>query len=57
MPAYVDPDIREGDKGETMAHLDLISDKLATYIIASGHTGANTPDLFRTPKLTVAGPG
>jgi hypothetical protein len=25
-------------------------------IIASGHTATNTPDLFRTPKLTVAGP-
>jgi hypothetical protein len=25
--------------------------------IASGHTATNTPDLFRTPKLTVAGPG
>ena len=24
---------------------------------ASGHTATNTPDLFRTPKLTVAGPG
>ena len=23
---------------------------------ASGHTATNTPDLFRTPKLTVAGP-
>ena len=27
------------------------------YIVASGHTAPNTPDLFRTPKLTVAGPG
>ena len=26
-------------------------------MIASGHTAPNTPDLFRTPKLTVAGPG
>jgi hypothetical protein len=25
--------------------------------IASGHTATNAPDLFRTPKLTVAGPG
>ena len=25
--------------------------------VASGHTATNTPDLFRTPKLTVAGPG
>ena len=24
---------------------------------AGGHTAPNTPDLFRTPKLTVAGPG
>ena len=24
---------------------------------ASGHTAMNTPDLFRTPKLTIAGPG
>ena len=24
---------------------------------ARGHTAANTPDLFRTPKLTAAGPG
>ena len=26
-------------------------------IFAGGHTAANTPDLFRTPKLTAAGPG
>ena len=26
-------------------------------VFASGHTATNTPDLFRTPKLTVAGPG
>jgi hypothetical protein len=26
-------------------------------LVASGHTATNTPDLFRTPKLTVAGPG
>ena len=26
-------------------------------LYASGHTATNTPDLFRTPKLTVAGPG
>ena len=26
-------------------------------MVASGHTAPNTPDLFRTPKLTVAGPG
>ena len=26
-------------------------------MVASGHTATNTPDLFRTPKLTVAGPG
>ena len=25
-------------------------------MVASGHTATNTPDLFRTPKLTVAGP-
>ena len=25
--------------------------------VASGHTVANTPDLFRTPKLTATGPG
>jgi hypothetical protein len=24
---------------------------------ASGHTAPNTPDLFRTPQLTDAGPG
>ena len=30
--------------------------KPRTYIVASGHTATNTPDLFRTPKLTVAGP-
>ena len=31
---------------------------LCAYVhIASGHTATNTPDLFRTPKLTVAGPG
>jgi hypothetical protein len=27
------------------------------HLFASGHTATNTPDLFRTPKLTVAGPG
>ena len=26
-------------------------------MFAGGHTAPNTPDLFRTPKLTVAGPG
>jgi len=26
-------------------------------MFAGGHTATNTPDLFRTPKLTVAGPG
>ena len=26
-------------------------------IIASGHTASNAPDLFRTPKLSGAGPG
>ena len=26
-------------------------------MFASGHTATNTPDLFRTLKLTVAGPG
>ena len=26
------------------------------YFVACGHTDTNTPDLFRTPKLTVAGP-
>jgi hypothetical protein len=31
--------------------------KLSTLIDASGHTATNTPDLFRTLKLTVAGPG
>ena len=25
-------------------------------MVAGGHTATNTPDLFRTPKLTVAGP-
>ena len=29
----------------------------ANKLFASGHTATNTPDLFRTPKLTVAGPG
>ena len=29
----------------------------STTVVASGHTATNTPDLFRTPKLTVAGPG
>ena len=28
-----------------------------TLVVASGHTATNTPDLIRTPKLTVAGPG
>jgi hypothetical protein len=28
-----------------------------SFTFASGHTATNTPDLFRTPKLTVAGPG
>ena len=27
------------------------------YIVASGHTVTNTPDLFRTPQLSVTGPG
>ena len=26
-------------------------------VVASGHTATNAPDLIRTPKLTVAGPG
>ena len=30
---------------------------LRLTIFAGGHTVPNTPDLFRTPKLTVAGPG
>ena len=30
--------------------------KVDTYIIASGHTTTNTPNLFRTSKLTVVGP-
>ena len=29
---------------------------LPGFVVASGHTATNTPDLFRTPKLTVAGP-
>ena len=29
----------------------------SAIVFASGHTATNTPDLFRTPKLTVAGPG
>ena len=29
----------------------------AGILFASGHTVENTPDLFRTPKLTSAGPG
>ena len=32
-------------------------DGLFRHMVASGHTATNTPDLFRTPKLTVAGPG
>ena len=31
--------------------------KLETMIVASGHTASNAPDLFRTPKLSGAGPG
>ena len=31
--------------------------KVGDCRVASGHTATNTPDLFRTPKLTVAGPG
>jgi hypothetical protein len=31
--------------------------ELTNMNVASGHTAPNTPDLFRTPKLTVAGPG
>ena len=31
--------------------------RLRLSSIASGHTMTNTPDLFRTPKLTVIGPG
>ena len=30
---------------------------LPRIVVASGHTAANTPDLFRTPKLSAAGPG
>ena len=30
---------------------------LRACIFASGHTATNPPDIFRTPKLTVAGPG
>jgi hypothetical protein len=30
---------------------------LPNAFIASGHTAPNTPDLFRTPQLTDAGPG
>ncbi len=30
---------------------------MLNLIVARGHTAANTPDLFRTPKLTAAGPG
>ena len=26
-------------------------------VTADGHTASNTPDLFRTPQLTDAGPG
>ena len=29
----------------------------APIVFASGHTATNIPDLFRTPKSTVAGPG
>ena len=31
--------------------------KLLFYFLASGHTASNAPDLFRTPKLSGAGPG
>ena len=31
--------------------------KSAGFVVASGHTASNTPDLFRTPQLTGAGPG
>ena len=31
--------------------------KLVSALFAGGHTATNPPDLFRTPKLTVAGPG
>ena len=31
--------------------------QLARPSVAGGHTATNTPDLFRTPKLTVAGLG
>ena len=30
---------------------------LSTFQVASGHTATNTPDLFRTPKLSGVGPG
>ena len=30
---------------------------LGPLIVASGHTASNAPDLFRTPKLSGAGPG
>ncbi len=30
---------------------------LRGVILASGHTASNAPDLFRTPKLSGAGPG
>ena len=29
----------------------------SAFGFAGGHTATNAPDLFRTPKLTVAGPG
>ena len=28
-----------------------------TMFVAGGHTASNAPDLFRTPKLSGAGPG
>ena len=35
----------------------LVKTAQATYACASGHTASKAPDLFRTPKLSGAGPG
>ena len=32
-------------------------EEFPAFMLASGHTMTNTPDLFRTLKLTVIGPG
>ena len=43
----------------TICEKNLVSflDRCQRLSFASDHTATNTPDLFRTLKLTVAGPG